>query len=135
MYGMKEACVAVNMSYETLKFYCNQGLVPNLKRDGSNRRIFDEQDIAWLKSLSCLKKCGMSIQEMKTYQDLCLQGESSIPQRKRILEHKREELLERRRELEESMAYIDRKQQFYDDVLAGNREYTSNLLPKMRESV
>ena len=37
-YGMKEACEAVGMRYETLKFYCNQGLVPNVKRDGGNRR-------------------------------------------------------------------------------------------------
>ena len=133
MYGMKETCRAVDMSYETLKFYCNEGLVPNVKRDGNNRRVFDERDIAWIKSLNCLKKCGMSIQEMKIYQALCLQGERSIPERKRILERKRAELLERRRELEESMAYIDRKQGFYDDVLAGRAEYVSNLLPQTEE--
>ena len=31
------------------------------------------------------KKCGMSIQEMKSYLDLCLKGPSSIPQRKVML--------------------------------------------------
>ncbi|MGN1174800.1 MAG: MerR family transcriptional regulator [Roseburia sp.] len=31
---------------ETLKFYCNQGLVPNVKRDKNNRRIFSDKDIA-----------------------------------------------------------------------------------------
>ena len=58
MYTMKAACKKTGLSYETLKFYCNQGLVPNVKRDDHNRRIFDERDIDWIKSLNCLKKCS-----------------------------------------------------------------------------
>ena len=65
MYSMKEVCKETNMPYETLKFYCNVGLVPNVKRNRNNYRVFDDKDIAWIKSLSCLKKCGMSIAEMK----------------------------------------------------------------------
>ncbi len=33
------------------------------------------------------------------------------------------------RELEESVAYIDWKQNFYDEVLSGKRPYVSNLIP------
>jgi DNA-binding transcriptional MerR regulator len=89
---MKEACRAVGMTYEALKFYCNEGLVPNVKRDQNNRRIFNERDIKWIKGLTCLKDCGMSIQEMKVYLALCLQGEASIPARKVILAQKREDV-------------------------------------------
>ena len=89
MFTMKEACEKTGMAYETLKFYCNQGLVPNVKRDSQNRRIFDDRDIAWINSLSCLKNCNMSLSEMKEYIALCLQGEGSIPERKIILEAKR----------------------------------------------
>ena len=39
MYSMKEACVQTGMSYETLKFYCKEGLVPNVKRDSHNYRV------------------------------------------------------------------------------------------------
>ena len=65
LYSMKETCNQTNMSYDTLKFYCNEGLIPNVKRDKNNYRVFDEHDIAWIKSLSCLKMCGMSIIEMR----------------------------------------------------------------------
>lgn len=61
MYTMKETCEKTGLSYETLKFYCNQGLVPNVKRDSKNHRIFDERDVAWINSLNCLRNCGMSI--------------------------------------------------------------------------
>ena len=53
MYTMKQVCEATGLTYETLKFYCNEGLVPNVKRDKNNRRIFDERDLAWIKDLSC----------------------------------------------------------------------------------
>ena len=67
MYTMKEACKLTGLPYETLKFYCNQGLVPNVKRSESNYRLFDERDIKWINSLCCLKSCGMSIGETKEY--------------------------------------------------------------------
>ncbi len=133
MYTMMQACRKVNMTYEALKFYCNQGLVPNVKRNAVKRRVFDERDIAWINSLTCLKNCGMSIEEMKAYLALCLQGQSTIPQRKLILAEKKKQLLERIEALKASTEYIDWKQQFYDDVLSGKTEYISNLLPQKSE--
>ena len=129
LYTMLQACKETGMTYQALKFYCNEGLVPNVKRDKNNRRVFDERDIAWINSLTCLKKCGMSIQEMKTYLALCLQGECTIPQRKELLAQKQEALRETMRELLESIAYIDWKQNFYDEILSGKRPYESNLIP------
>lgn len=128
MYTMKQTCLQTHLSYETLKFYCNQGLVPNVKRDPNNHRIFDEQDVAWINSLTCLKKCGMSIQEMKEYLQLCLEGEKTIPERKIILAKKQELLRKQLQQIQESINYIDWKQNFYDNVLSGKEEYHSNLL-------
>ena len=128
MYTMKEVCRQTGMTYEALKFYCNEGLVPNVKRDANNHRIFDDRDVAWIKSLTCLKNCGMSIQEMKVYIELCLQGEKTIPERKIVLAQKREDLLRRMADLQASVDFIDWKQGFYDDVLSGKTEYYSNLI-------
>ena len=129
MYTMKQACEKTGLSYETLKFYCNQGLVPNVKRDSQNRRVFDDRDIAWINSLNCLKNCNMGIGEMKEYIALCMHGKGSIPQRKIILEAKQKALEEERRRIEGAISYIQWKQGFYDDVLAGRTPYFSNLVP------
>lgn len=129
MYTMKETCEKTGLPYETLKFYCNQGLVPNVKRDLRNHRIFDEHDVAWINSLNCLKNCGMSIAEMKEYLALCLEGESSIPRRKIILAQKRSRLEAEMKLLQESIDYIDWKQGFYDEVISGKTKYYSNLIP------
>lgn len=127
MYSMKETCEKLDISYETLKYYCNEGLVPNVKRDEHNYRIFDDNNINWLKSLMCLKKCGMTIQDIKSYLDLCLQGESSIPERKLILEKQKENLQNKIAELNESIDFINYKQQLYDDMLSGKIPFFSYL--------
>ena len=131
MYSMKEACTLTNMTYENLKFYCNEGLVPNVKRDRRNYRVFDEHDIKWIQSLNCLKSCGMSIAEMKQYLALCMEGKGTIPERKVILAEKKETLLKSITELQKAVAFIDWKQGFYDDVLSGKTEYYSNLVPEL----
>ena len=128
MYSMKEACEKVNMSYETLKYYCNEGLVPNVKRDANNYRMFDDNNIAWINSLSCLKNCGMSINEMKEYLDLCLKGEKTIPERQEILKRKKTDLENKMKNLQKSIDYINWKETFYKEVLSGKRKYYSNLI-------
>lgn len=135
MYSMMQVCKEANMTYQTLKFYCNQGLIPNVKRDHNNRRIFDERDLKWIRDLSCLKKCNMSIQEMKAYLALCLQGPKTIPQRQKMLEEKRRDLLAMIAELTDSVAYVDWKQNFYEEVLSGKRPYISNLIPTDTQDV
>lgn len=116
MYLMKEVCDKINMTYDTLKYYCNQGLVPNVKRDKQNRRIFDDGQVEWISNLKCLKKCGMTIQEMKEYVDLCMQGNATIPQRRVMLNIKKKKLLQQKKELEESIDFIEYKKAYYDSI-------------------
>lgn len=134
MYTMMQACKEVNMTYEALKFYCNAGLVPNVKRDKNNRRIFDENNINWIKSLSCLKKCGMSIKDMQVYLELCLQGQKTIPERQEILVLQKEKLINQLEEIKKSLEYIDFKQDFYQKVLDGEIEYKSYLIDTSQDS-
>ena len=128
LYTMKETCTQVEMNYEALKFYCREGLVPNVKRDQNNFRLFDERDIAWIRGVQCLRRCGMSIREIKQYMEYCLQGQDTIPERKEMLEQTRQQLTEKIKVLQDNLKYIESKQQYYDDVLAGRTRYTSNRI-------
>lgn len=128
MFTTKEVCEEVGISYETLKFYCKEGLVPNVKRDKNNYRIFDEKNIAWLKGLQCLKKCGMSIKDMKLYMNYCMEGPSTIPERKEMLNKLNQSLVKKINDLNECINFIENKQAFYDDVLDGKIKYISNLI-------
>ena len=127
LYTMKQTCEKTGLTYDTLKFYCNEGLIPNVKRDKNNYRVFNDKDIEWIKSLSCLKSCDMSIVEMKEYLALCLKGKSSIPERQEILNNKLKELEYKINKIQDSINYIHWKQNFYNDVLNGKTQYYSNL--------
>lgn len=127
LFTMKEASQITGLSYDTIKFYCNKGLVPNVQRDKNNYRVFDEKMVSWLDSLSCLKKCGMSIKDMQQYLAYCLEGEASIPQRQAMLAAERVKLVAHLKEIEDSIAYIDSKQAFYHAVLNSEIPYVSNL--------
>ena len=127
LYTMKQTCEKTGLTYDTLKFYCNEGLIPNVKRDKNNYRVFNDKDIEWIKSLSCLKSCDMSIVEMKEYLALCLKGKSTIPERQEILNNKLKELEYKINKIQDSINYIHWKQNFYNDVLNGKTQYYSNL--------
>lgn len=128
MYSMKEVCEQTGMSYEGLKFYCNQGLVPRIGRDKNNHRVFDAAMVRWIHDLTCLKKCNMSLAEMKEYLALCLEGPSSIEARQALLAVKRQQLVAQLQELQSSIDYINWKENFYNEILTGKKPYVSNLI-------
>ena len=129
MYSMKECCKLTGLSYDTLKYYCNEGLIPNVKRERcSNYRQFDNNDINWIKSLICLKKCNFSLKEMKEYIQLCLMGKDSILQRKQMLLNHRKQVEEQIKSLQGTLEFIDKKNELYDKFLSGEVEYYSYLI-------
>ena len=121
----KEVCQIVGWSYETLKYYCKEGLIPNVKRDKNNYRVFDENNIEWIKGLQCLKKCGMSLKDMRMYLDYCMQGPASIPERVDMLNETKEDLERRLSEIQESLDYIEQKKELYRDMQEGKKPYVS----------
>ncbi len=129
MYTMQECCELTGISYYTLKYYCNEGLVPNVKRDKNNNyRLFDENDVNWIKSLICLKKCGFSLKDMHKYIDLCLQGKSTILERKQMLLKQRKHIENHIVSLQDTLNFIDNKNKLYDKFLSGEMEYYSYLV-------
>ena len=82
MHTMMQVCREPDMTCQTLKFYCNEGLIPHGERDGSNRRVSDERDVK--RTPDQPENCRLSIQEMKEYLALCLAGASAMIPRKEM---------------------------------------------------
>lgn len=129
MYSMKECCVQTGLNYDTLKYYCNQGLVPNVKRDKNNNyRVFDDNDIEWIKSLICLKKCNFTMSEMKKYIELCLKGKESLQERKQMLIEHKKQIENEIASLNETLNFINWKTDLYNKFISGEKEYYSYLI-------
>ena len=119
---------SLHLSSLNLRLYTYfRGLIPDVKRDKNNYRIFDEKNIGWINSLNCLKKCEMSNSEIKSYMKLCMDGINSISERKKMLDKKMKVLEDEKKKIDESIEFIKWKQGFYDDVLVGKVQYFSYL--------
>lgn len=70
----------------------------------------------------------MSIRKIKEYLNLCIKGQSSIPERQEILEAKLCQLEQKKQEIQEAIDFVHWKQTFYKDVLSGKQEYFSYLI-------
>ena len=57
-----------------------------------------------------------------------MEGPSTIPERKEMLNKLNESLVKKINDLNECIDFIENKQAFYDDVLDGKIKYISNLI-------
>ena len=78
------------LSIHTLRYYEKEGLLTNITRNGSGRRVYSNADLVWLSWIQRLKSTGMSLEDIKRFSDLRSLGDSSIADRKHMLiEHSR----------------------------------------------
>lgn len=111
----------MGLTEHTIRFYTDKGLVPSVTRDRNNNRLFDEESINWLTGVKYLKECGMSIEAIKDYVDLCLEGNSTIEQRYQIVLSQKAAAEEQLRSAQERIEYLNAKTAFYQDIMEHNK--------------
>lgn len=121
MYSVKETAEIVGLTEHTIRFYTDKGLVPSVTRDRNNNRLFDEESINWLTGVKYLKECGMSIEAIKDYVDLCLEGNSTIEQRYQIVLGQKAVAEEQLRSAQERLEYLNAKIASYQDIMEHNK--------------
>ena len=109
MYTVKEVAALLNMTDHTVRYYTDQGLVPNVKRDNHNNRLFDEASVNWLLCVKHLRHCGMTIDDIKTYILLCQKGDSTVKERYEIMRRQRAVALAQLEEAKQRTVYIEEK--------------------------
>ena len=126
MLTVKEVSKKFNISEYTLRYYTDENLIHSIKRDKNNIRIFDEESLNWLKTIICLRKCGMSIKSIKEYVDLCIIGDSTILQRLDIINSQKVIIDKKIQELKESSLFLENKKDLYDDIIKNNKKDITN---------
>jgi DNA-binding transcriptional MerR regulator len=62
-----EAARACGIKATALRYYEQAGLIPPVARDGAGRRLFSEEDLAWVRYAVCLRSLGMGVAEIARY--------------------------------------------------------------------
>ncbi|BAC44384.1 MerR subfamily transcriptional regulator [Malacoplasma penetrans HF-2] len=113
-YRVSDISKLLSIPASTLRYYDNQGLLPNLEKNESGIRIFQEKDIEILYSINCLKKAGLSIKDIKKYIYLIEQGDSTIEQRYKIFLNKKKDLINEIKKLNEILEFVEYKTWLYE---------------------
>ena len=111
-YSISEFSRLTNLGIHTLRYYEHENLITP-KRNSSNRRCYSDKDLAWTYFIKRLKDTGMPIKEIQRYAKLRAEGDLTLNERMEMLTVHRESLKEQIKALQEHMAKLDDKIDFY----------------------
>ena len=133
MYTIKEVADKMEISEHTLRFCAKSGFFPFVKRNQNNIRIFSENDLEWVRIVKCLRSVGTENKAIKRYIDLCIMGDSTIPERYGIIQATKLKAQQQLEELTKQMDLLNYKEKFYQNLIKNNLKDTWNPMNKMEQ--
>lgn len=67
---INELASKLGISTRTIRFYEQHGLLPKVKREQNDYRVFDEQDVWRLQTIIALREAGMAVKEIREVLDM-----------------------------------------------------------------
>jgi MerR family transcriptional regulator, aldehyde-responsive regulator len=132
-YTVKDVAEITGLSKHTIRYYDNEHLIPFASRNSRNIRVFTEHDLDWIKMIHCLRTSGLPIAEVKSYIEMCVIGDQTIPQRAELVARQEQELENKIREYQEQLAHIKEKKLYYESLCAGlERDRCNPILQQFR---
>lgn len=110
----------MDVSEHTLRFWAKSGFFPFIKRNENNTRLFSDSDLDWVKIVKCLRSVGTENKAIKRYIDLCIIGDSTIPERYQIILATKERAKQQMIELQKQLELLDFKENFYQNLIKNN---------------
>lgn len=108
-----EMAKRMGIAPSTLRYYDKEGLLPFVERSGGGIRVFKDEDWQWLSIIECLKKAGVSIKDIKTFIDWCMEGDSTIEQRLKLMEQQRAAVAQQIDQMQKTLSLLDYKCWYY----------------------
>ena len=120
-YTVSEVAEKMGVSAHTLRFYDKEGLLPFVDKV-NGRRVFKDEDFAWLRVLNCLKNTGMPIKEIRHYMELCSGGDRTLEERLKIMLDQKEVINKQIEMLKQNMKELDFKIWYYQTAIEAGTE-------------
>jgi DNA-binding transcriptional MerR regulator len=113
-YTVGEMAKRLGVAPSTLRYYDQEGLLPFVERSEGGIRVFKESDYEWLQVISCLKKTGMQLRDIKTFIEMAMQGDQTIEPRLALITKQKESVKAQIAELEETLRTLEFKEWYYN---------------------
>ena len=112
-YTISEVAAFTGLTAHTLRWYERIGLMPHVDRSHTGQRRFTNRDLDWLSFVGKLRLTGMPVAHMVRYAELLREGEHTFEERQELLEATRRDVKTRIAELQDTLAVLDYKIDFY----------------------
>lgn len=117
IYTIQEACDSLRIPIYTLRHLCNTGLIPHIKRDRAGRRIFTEAQLNHARIILGLRQAGLKKAELKRYTNLVRQGDSTLAERKALLETEKRQAWQKLEDIQRDIDFMERQIELIDQQL------------------
>ena len=134
MYTIKEVSEKTDVSEHTLRFWAKSGFFPFIKRDENNIRQFSESDLEWVRIVKCLRSVGIENRSVKRYIDLCIVGDSTIPERYEIIQNTKKKAQQQMKDLKKQLELLEYKEKFYQNLIENNLMDSWNPMNKKKSA-
>lgn len=104
-----------DLTADTLRYYERIGLLPTVNRNSSGNRDYTEEDCRWVQFIRCMRSAGLSIEVLIEYVSLFQQGNETTGARKELLLEQRKQIVAKVEELQNTLAYLDKKIDGYEE--------------------
>ena len=119
-YVISVAARLVGMHQQTLRYYERIGLLAPVARAAGGKRLYAPTDMAWLEFLLRLRTTHMTIGKMQTFAKLRSAGDSTIAERRQMLESHLQDVQAEVAAMQKAVAALQVKIDHYRALEAGN---------------
>src|SRR4051794_21040343 len=70
IYDPSAAAEATGLSLDALRYYEREGLIGPIQRSAAGRRQYDDDDLAWIGIVTCLRDAGLGIADLRRFTSL-----------------------------------------------------------------
>ena len=116
------------ISSDTLRYYERIGLIPQVNRNGSGIRDYNENDIRRVEFIKCMRRAGLPIEILIEYIALVQQGDQTIEARKEILIEQRAMLAARMQEMQATLDLLDYKISVYENAVVNKEKEITSII-------
>lgn len=116
-YTVIEVSKKTGLSPHTIRYYLKEGLFPTIKRDAKGTRLFGQADIETFYMIECMKRCGMTISEIRQYMAWLAEGDRNIEKCLNLFQEKQRVLAEEQRKLKECADAVEYKIWYYEKAM------------------
>lgn len=114
LYTVKEISEKTGLTPYTIRYYLKEGLLSNVERDSNGTRLFKESDLESFYMIECLKRCGMTINEIHQYMEWLMKGDQNIGKCLSLFQEKKAVLENELKRLKEVIEAVDYKIWYYE---------------------